>query len=261
MRDEEGPRDLERSMRLLWRAHGEPDPAEATESGAAVRRRGPKPALSVEQIVLAAIEIADAEGLGGLSMRKVAERLGVGTMSLYTYVPAKAELVSLMLDAVDARGSLPHTVEGGWREQTAAWAREDWLLYQRHEWMLQASGRQPLGPNTMRRFDSALRALRETGLPQHELVAAADVIDSYTRGMAVRAAESRQLERRTGTSEQAWWDEHGPQLGARISEATYPAVYLAWQSGAFDSDNDIDSFEYGLQRILDGIEGRVTGED
>ncbi|ASR39319.1 hypothetical protein BAY61_15450 [Prauserella marina] len=255
MTDDEGPRDFERGMRLLWRVPGEP---ESTESGSAARRRGPKPALSVEQIVRAAIEIADIDGLTGLSMRKVADWLGVGTMSLYTYVPGKAELVSLMLDAVDARGELPHTVDGGWREQTAAWAREDWLLYQRHEWMLRTPGRQPLGPNTMRRFDSALRALRGTGLPQDELVAAADVIDSYTRGMAARAADSRQLERRTGTSERTWWDEYGPLLDARITEATYPAVHLARRSGAFDSD--IDSFEYGLQRILDGIEGRVTGE-
>ncbi|HEY1176756.1 MAG TPA: TetR/AcrR family transcriptional regulator, partial [Phytomonospora sp.] len=61
--------------------------------------RGPKQGLTIEAIVRTAIALADAEGLAALSMRKVAERLGVGTMSLYTYVPGKPELLDLMLDA------------------------------------------------------------------------------------------------------------------------------------------------------------------
>ncbi|MEU6641739.1 TetR/AcrR family transcriptional regulator [Saccharomonospora sp. NPDC046836] len=244
--DNDGIRDLARGMRLLWRATG----------GA---RRGPKPTLTVDQVVRAAIEIADARGLSALSMRAVADRLGVGTMSLYTYVPAKAELVSLMLDALDAEGTLPHTIAGSWRERTESWAREDWALYHRHPWMLQASARHPLGPNTIRRFDSALRSLAATGLPVAELVATADVIDNYIRGMARRSIESRELQRRTGVSEERWWAELEPLLTQYVTADEFPAVRQAWAGGAFASD--IDSFDYGLQRILDGVEGRIRALD
>src|SRR5262245_64029270 len=109
--------------------------------------RGPKPGLTTQQIVAAAIAVADAEGLAALSMRRVAEHLGVGAMSLYTYVPGKAELIDLMVDAV--YGELPGSadVDGGWRERLEGVARANWALYRRHPWMLQvASVRPALGP-------------------------------------------------------------------------------------------------------------------
>jgi AcrR family transcriptional regulator len=82
-----GSGDPKRTMALLWGIGKKPT-------------RGPKPGLSVGRIVSAAVEVADAEGLGALSMRRVADRLGIGTMSLYTYVPGKAELIDVMLDTV-----------------------------------------------------------------------------------------------------------------------------------------------------------------
>lgn len=83
-----GGGDPARSMALLWGTEAPP------------RTRGRKPGLTVGGIATAAIELADTEGLEALSMRRVAQRLGVGTMSLYTYVPGKAELVDVMLDAI-----------------------------------------------------------------------------------------------------------------------------------------------------------------
>src|SRR5919112_1054849 len=82
-----GSGDPQRSMELLWGLQQRP-------------KRGPKPRLTVEQIVQAALGVADAEGLAALSMRRVADELGVAPMSLYTYVPSKAELIDVMLDAV-----------------------------------------------------------------------------------------------------------------------------------------------------------------
>ena len=114
-----GRGDPVRSMELLWGV------------GPAPRSRGPKQGLSVERIVQAGIEIADAEGLAALSMRRVADKLGVGTMSLYTYIPSKAELVDVMFDR--AIGAAEHpVVEGGWREKLTAVAWSAWELYQRH---------------------------------------------------------------------------------------------------------------------------------
>lgn len=97
MTTDDGPTDPTRSLALLWRT--------SERTG----RRG-KHDLSVGRIVHAAIELADAEGVAALSMRRVAERLGVGTMSLYTYVPGKRELLDVMVDTV--HGELARVLDG-----------------------------------------------------------------------------------------------------------------------------------------------------
>ena len=97
-----GGGDPERSIELLWGLREPPG-------------RGPKPRLTVAKITRSAIELADTEGLTALSMRRVAERLGVSTMSLYTYVPGKAELIDLMLDTVYGETARPDDPPASWR--------------------------------------------------------------------------------------------------------------------------------------------------
>uniref|UniRef100_UPI0013B3F03A TetR/AcrR family transcriptional regulator n=1 Tax=Nonomuraea lactucae TaxID=2249762 RepID=UPI0013B3F03A len=119
--------DPDHGVELLWRQDGGEEP-----------RQG----LSLGRIVRVAVELADAEGLAGLSMRKVAERLGFTTMSLYRHVPGRDQLVDLMSDAVmaEAAGSLPAMREdseaggpaGGWRARLEAGARAGWELRKRH---------------------------------------------------------------------------------------------------------------------------------
>src|SRR5690606_20875133 len=111
-----GKGDPARSLALLWR------------TSERVSRKG-KPDLSVDRIVRAAIEVADTEGLQARSMRRVAERLGVGTMSLYTYVPGNPELLDVMLDTVYGETARPEDVPGGWRARLELIARENWALY------------------------------------------------------------------------------------------------------------------------------------
>jgi AcrR family transcriptional regulator len=82
-----GSGDLSRSLQLLWQGREQPS-------------RGPKPGLTLERIVTAAVELADREGLASLSMRKVAAELGVGTMSLYRYVPGKEDLLDAVVDSL-----------------------------------------------------------------------------------------------------------------------------------------------------------------
>src|ERR671915_2360327 len=108
-----GGGDPARSMALLWR-RGDQRPA-----------RGRKPTLTVDAIVSAAIEMADEGGLGSLSMRALAERLGVGTMTLYTHVPGKAELLDVMLDTVLSETARPEQGDGGWRGRLEQVAREN----------------------------------------------------------------------------------------------------------------------------------------
>ena len=102
--------DATRTMELLWGLAPRPT-------------RGPKQGLTLEAVVDAAVALADAEGIDALSMRRVAEALGVGAMSLYTYVPGKAELVDLMLDRVYGEQLAGIATEGGWRARLESRAR------------------------------------------------------------------------------------------------------------------------------------------
>src|SRR4029079_10885076 len=101
--------------------------------------RGRRSVLTVAEIARAAIAVADGNGLSALSMRRLADDLGVTAMSLYTYVPGKAELRDGVLHAFSAETARPADVAGGWRERLRLIARENWALYHRHPWMLQVA--------------------------------------------------------------------------------------------------------------------------
>src|SRR5687768_86463 len=113
-----GSGDLNRSLELLW---GTGEPA----------ARGPKPGLNLPRIVDAAVALADREGLGALSMRRVAAELGVGTMSLYRHVPGKGELLDLMLDKVGGMNEDPSTWDSitDWRGALEKLARGLWKQF------------------------------------------------------------------------------------------------------------------------------------
>jgi AcrR family transcriptional regulator len=249
-----GRGDPARSMALLWR-----------DASAPARGRGPKPGLTVDRIVAAAIELADAEGLAALSMRRVAERLGVGTMSLYTYVPSKAELVDVMYDT--ACGSVvrdtPDRVPAGWRERLARVARASWDLYQRHPWMLavMAMARPPLGPNSIAGYDHDLRAVDGIGLTDLEMDSVISLVSVYVQGAARMAADAAGSERDTGVTDEEWWSTYGPLLAKVFDAEKYP---LAARVGAVAGDvhqaayDPQHGFEFGLARLLDGIEALVN---
>src|SRR5436305_1625233 len=138
--------DPGRSIALLWGV---------AESG----RRGPKPRHTVEDVVRAAVALADAEGLAALSMRRVAETLQMSPMSLYTYVPSKSELLDLMVDRVAGEMEDPKPAEAGWRAQLTLLCRQRWTTAQRHPWIMQLPRRRPpLGPNVLARVEAMLRA-------------------------------------------------------------------------------------------------------
>ncbi|ASU83993.1 TetR/AcrR family transcriptional regulator [Nocardiopsis gilva YIM 90087] len=243
--EHKGSGDSARRLALLWRNSGAPG------------RRG-RSDLSVDKIVRAAIEIADAEGLAALSMRKVADRLGVGTMSLYTYVSGKADLTDAMLDTVYGEAEHPEEDTGGWRARLERIARENRALYIRHPWMLQvATGRPVLGPNETAKYDYELRAVDGIGLTELEMDSVITLISGYVHGAARGAVEADQIVRRSGMTDEEWWNAQAPLL-ARVADPTrFPtaarvgAAAGAEYGSAYDPDRD---FEFGLRRILDGIE-------
>jgi AcrR family transcriptional regulator len=251
--DYSGSGDPARSLPLLWRDTRRPT-------------RGPRPGLSVDRIVAAAVELADAEGLAALSMRKVADRLGVGTMSLYTYVPGKAELLDVMLDAVLAEEARPDAA-GGWRAGLERRAREDWALYHRHPWVLQvAPGRALLAPNETDLFEATLRVVDGIGLSGTEMVLVVSLVADYTRGVADTAVAAAQAERRTGISDEEWWKVREPLFDKYFDPDRFPTVTRISAAGAFEPPTAEggytvawarESFEFGLVRLLDGIESFI----
>lgn len=236
----------ERSLELLWRKRRPPT-------------RGPKPKLDIDRIVEAAIAIADEEGLAPLSMRKVAERLGVATMSLYTYVPGKAELLDLMVDATVDPGD--EDVSGTWRERLERIAEESWARYHRHPWLLEITMVRPvLGPNVTARYEHELRAIDGIGLTDVEMDAVLNLIAGHVEGAARRALEAALAEQRTGVSDQEWWAERAPVLERLMEPGAFPTAERVGtaageaHNAAFAPEH---SFRFGLQRILDGIQTLV----
>ena len=253
-REYSGRGDPARSLALLWGTQKSPT-------------RGPKPGLSVERIVRVAIELADATGLAALSMRRVADQLGVGTMSLYTYVPGKAELLDLMLDTVLGEIAMPDAAPGGWRAKLELRAREDWAFYHRHPWVLQVSAaRALLGPNETALFEATLHAVSGIGLSGTEMVQVVSLVGEYVRGAAQSAVDAADAARRTGMTDDQWWAAYEPVFDRYFDASRYPTLVEVEQSGAFapsDGGADytlqraLDSFEFGLPRVLDGIEAFV----
>jgi AcrR family transcriptional regulator len=248
-----GRGDPVRSMELLWGA------------GPAPKSRGPKQGLTVERIVRAGIEIADAEGLAALSMRRVAERLGVGTMSLYTYVPSKAELVDVMFDRAIGSVERPE-VEGGWRERLTAIARADWDLYQRHPWLLQvmAMARPPLGPASIAAYDYNLRAVDGIGLTELEMDSVVSMVAIYVQGTARAAAEAASSPADTGQTDAEWWETYAPLLEKVFDAEKYPVAARVGEVAGETYQSAYDAkhgFEFGLARILDGIAALISTRD
>jgi AcrR family transcriptional regulator len=146
-------------------------------------RRGPKPKLSVDQITRVAIGLADAEGLAAVSMRRVGDLLGASGMSLYTYLPGKAELLDLMVDTVYAEVVTPDDEQAGWRARLEAVARRNWDLYLRHPWLLQVAPNRPVtGPHTMTKYEHELRAVAGSGLTDAETDLVIGVLTNYVHG-------------------------------------------------------------------------------
>ncbi|WP_242885954.1 TetR/AcrR family transcriptional regulator [Actinomadura litoris] len=242
-----GAGDPKRSLELLWGVQGRP-------------RRGPKPRLTVEAIVRAAIAAADADGLEALSMRRIAEDLGVATMSIYTYVPGKAELVDVMLDR--AVGELTPPEGGGWRDRLEHIARDNWELFHRHPWMLQiAVARPPLGPGMIAKYEYELAAVDGVGLTDLEMDSVVALVTGFAESAARVSVNAAEAERRSGISDLEWWKAAAPVLEELLDPADYPlgdrvGTAAGQEYGAVLAPRR--AFEFGLTRILDGIEVLIS---
>jgi AcrR family transcriptional regulator len=256
-----GQGDARRSMALLWRTSG---------AGYVRTGPGPKPGLSVDLIVDAAIAVADAEGMAALSMRAVGERFERTAMALYTYVSNKTELVDLMYDRALAELPTEYERGAGWRSATTSWAGDLWAFYLRHPWVLQVSQARPvLGPNEYLVLETVVRILAETGLEARMLRRIVGALFHFVRGTAQTIAESRQAATATGVSDEEWWFARSALLAEVAPDFAerFPMVTRLEHEGAFQFDDETvpylerdarETFDVGLTILLDGIEATMT---
>ncbi|MEV1090267.1 TetR/AcrR family transcriptional regulator [Streptomyces microflavus] len=267
-----GQGDARRSLSLLWRAEVTAPPRVGP---------GPRPRLSVDAVVAAAVAIADEEGMAALSMRAVGERLGRTAMALYTHVPGKSELLDLMYDAVHAE--LPsvypesESEPDDWRAPLTAWAGEVLEFYVRHPWVLQVSQARPvLGPHEYANLDTLVRLLGATGLPARTVRRLVGTLFPLVQGSARTVADARRAAGATGSSDEEWWAARAAALTELVPDFAerFPAVVRLEREGAPDpypegtGREDLpyperearETFRAGLGVLLDGIDAARAGQ-
>ncbi|MET9490163.1 TetR/AcrR family transcriptional regulator C-terminal domain-containing protein [Nocardia sp. NPDC006630] len=215
------------------------------------RRRAP----GVDQYVAAALAVADTEGLAAVSMRRVAGDLGSGTASLYRYITNRDELVDLMIDAAQGEDPLPESTED-WRTDLGAVARALRTTLLRHPWLAgELTGRPALGPNSLRRSESALRAAVAL-TPDITLASRAlTAVHAYVLGSVAAQLASRRAEQRTGLTEEQWQRSVGPYIREVIAAGQHPLLARRIHE-AEDLDPDIE-FTFGLDCVFDGLAARL----
>ncbi|MFI2102961.1 TetR/AcrR family transcriptional regulator [Isoptericola sp. NPDC019693] len=223
--------------------------------------RVPRRELSIERIVEAAVEIADAEGLTGVSMARVAKSLGFTTMSLYRYVTSKDDLLLLMQEAAFDVEFPPAHEPADWRAELREWALMTLEMYRRHSWVLDIpiTGA-PMTPSNLRAADAGLRALRSAPLGDTEKVATILLVNGYTRNSAQLG---RDLQRAADQNDGAY-DADGitGTLRSLVDEVRFPYLRPLVERGTYVPEvpelDDTHDVAWGLERTLDGVAAYVA---
>jgi DNA-binding transcriptional regulator YhcF (GntR family) len=232
-------------------------------SGTIVRRRNESAAgttrharLTQREIVEAGVRIADADGLPFVTMRRVADSLGVSTMALYRHVPNKGDLTLRMTDSVFAGAQLPDLPLTAWRLRLDAAAHLFWSVFSRHPWAAEvlSVSRPQLVPSVLPLAEWSLSTLRAMGFATHDMLCAHINLFAHVRGMALVRLTEAQAEKDTGMSADEWMRHHDRDLRQPAGSAGHSRLGHVIRE-PFDFDLDT-VFEYGLQRLLDGIDAR-----
>ena len=219
-----------------------------------------RPAHSRADIARAAIEIADSEGFDAVSMRRVAQRLGAGTMTLYHYVRNKDELITLMSDAVMAEVVVPEgELADDWRTALTQIATRTRDAFSTHHWIFERMGDGRPGPSGLRHFEQSLQAVAPLGLDRHETFELIGQIDDYVFGFSLREVQERE------EHERGWPPEVIDFFNRELASGEYPLIsdffgddIEASIDSVFDFLSQPGRFERGLNRLLDGIEAELN---
>lgn len=234
--------DLRRRSELLWE-----DRSRST--------RGPKAAFTPDDVVQTAMQIADEDGLSAVTMHAVAARIGLTTMALYRYFPNKEALLDAIVDAGLGNPPRPTEPRGTWRDEVAQWSRAKREMLCARPWLAELPFvAAPHGPNWLSWLEALTEPLSRTGLSSPDIGEMIGVVDGFTRG-ASDTAISLARARARGTSEAEWAAAVGADLGRAIGDPRFPkfAALLTTPSDGKPRRMD-ESFDFCLQRVLDGIE-------
>lgn len=243
--------ELPRAIALAWGVAANP-------------QRGPKRELSIERIVEAAIEIADEGGLGSVSMASVASRLGYTPMSLYRYLSAKDDLITLMQE--HGIGLPPEEIAEtaaaeGWRAGLRAWAAASVAIYREHPWLLDipVTGT-PATPNNLSWLDTMLELLAGTVLDPRERIAVSLAMLAQVRWQGLVERGYSQEAALRGVAPDDLDHDRAALLRSVVTAEQLPQVHAALQAGVFSPGSD-DPFAFGLDRLLDGIEDYLAAAE
>ncbi len=219
--------------------------------------RGPRPAHTRAEIAAAAVRVADAEGLDGVSMRRVAAETGCGTMSLYNYVPRKEDLYELMVDAVVAEYEFPDAPSGDWRADLKALCRQTRGIMHRHPWVPRLmSPAYGFSPNALRYFEYALWAMEgldvDNGTKVELLAMLNGVITAYVSN-ELSTAERARTSPYSPEQEQAARTAYIMRV---LAGGAYPRMAKTLTEGPGKIDLD-EVFARAIDRILDGFEAEA----
>lgn len=212
-----------------------------------VQRRGPKPGLSVAQIVATGIAFSDSHGYEAISLQRIAAHLGVTTNAMYRYVSSKEELIVLVADT--AWGPAPEFPADGWRAGARGWVDARVERYAERPWLLDLPIRgAPVTPNLLSWVERLLQVLDDTGLSQHDNLGCILLLDGFVRSYA-------DLVRQLAATESAPVQsaEVAEFLLPRLAAGQYPMLTKLYTDQEYEDGVD-DDLEFGLTRILDGIQ-------
>ncbi|HEY1853115.1 MAG TPA: TetR/AcrR family transcriptional regulator C-terminal domain-containing protein [Solirubrobacterales bacterium] len=218
-----------------------------------------RPSHSRAEIAQAAIEIADSDGFEAVSMRRVAQKLGAGTMTLYHYVRKKDELIALMTDAVMGEVLVPEEeLSDHWREALTEIASRTRDTFSKHRWIFERFGDGRPGPNGLRHFEQSLAAVASLELDREEIFDLIGQVDDYVFGYSLREVQERE------EYERGWPPDVIEFLQRELDTGDYPLIGKLFGNDAGAGIQEVidliakeGRFERGLNRLLDGIESNL----
>ncbi|MFI8952335.1 TetR/AcrR family transcriptional regulator [Streptomyces sp. NPDC053750] len=222
--------------------------------------KGPRPTLSLERIVAAAVGVAAAEGIGAVSMGRVAKELGVSPMSLYRYVGAKDELYILMQEAVTPAPPEPLPDGAGWRPGLTRWARAQRAFFHENLWLLRVpvSG-PPASPQSVAWMEYGLTTLDGTGLDEGSKLGVIMLVSGYVRNEAMLMSDLDAAHTASGRTPDEAMRRYQRTLAALTDPECHPAVTRVLESGVLNQADEPDAdFEFGLGVVLDGVAALIA---
>jgi AcrR family transcriptional regulator len=225
------------------------------------RTPGPQRTFSRAAIVAAAIRLADTEGLEAASMRRIAQEVGAGAMTLYHYVPSRDDLLELMVDEVAGELDLPGEPGPHWRAALTLLAERKRALWLRHPWLATRMPGHPIwGPNSLRMQEYSLSVLSGFDLEIDQVVSLLGSLNGYVESFVRSEVGWAEEARRTKLGQQEWMKMAAPLARRIVTEGKHPMFARMLLETVTPHLEPDESFRYGLERVLDSIAAALPAE-